>query len=144
MKDTSRIAPFATFKENGKFILELAKKYDETTWLFKPHPRFKFALLINNVMTEDDINKYYNEWLKIGRIYDKGNYFDIFKTSDLLITDSISFRAEYLPTLKPIICPTKHGSCKMNLLGKKIIELKNINKLKKSKWAFHTFLFFSA
>ena len=113
---------FATFKENGKFILELAKKYDETTWLFKPHPRFKFALLINNVMTEDDINKYYNEWLKIGRIYDKGNYFDIFKTSDLLITDSISFRAEYLPTLKPIICPTKHGSCKMNLLGKKIIE----------------------
>ena len=74
------------------------------------------------MMTEDDINKYYNEWLKIGRIYDKGNYFDIFKTSDLLITDSISFRAEYLPTLKPIICPTKHGSCKMNLLGKKIIE----------------------
>ncbi len=113
----------ATFKENWQFILELAKKNPQTSWIFKPHPRFKFALLINNIMTEEEIDNYYKEWATIGNVYEKGNYFDIFKSSDLLITDCVSFRAEYLPSKKPIICPVKDGSMSFNDTGKKIMSV---------------------
>lgn len=94
---------FATFKQNGKFILDYAKRHPETTWIFKPHPRFKYALLKNNVMTEAEIEDYYGEWEAIGKIHTTGNYFEIFKTSDLLLTDCCSFLAEYMPSTKPIV-----------------------------------------
>lgn len=112
----------ATFQNNGQFILNLAKQHPETTWVFKPHPRFKNALFVNNIMTKVEIDKYYNEWEKIGNIYDKGNYFDIFKSSDLMITDCDSFRAEYLPTTKPIINIIRDDSISLNLMGEKIVS----------------------
>ena len=108
---------FATFMQNYRFILELAQKHPETQWVFKPHPRLKYALLRNNLMSEQEINDYYSEWEKIGVIYDTGDYFGIFKTSDLMITDSISFLAEYLPSKKPLIRLMNPKSAKMNKLG---------------------------
>ncbi len=93
----------ATFRKNGTDILNFAKTHPDISWVFKPHPRFKYALFRNKIMTSEEIDCYYNEWKKIGYIADTGDYFDIFKTSDLLITDSISFLAEYMTTSKPII-----------------------------------------
>lgn len=113
----------ATFKENGRFILELAKRHPETTWLFRPHPRLRYALVMNHIMTKSEMEKYYDEWKKIGSIYEDGNYFDVFRSSDLLITDCSSFRAEYLPTLKPTICLIKGDSCGHNFIGKKIMSV---------------------
>ena len=113
---------FATFKDNGHFMLEFAKLHPETTWVFKPHPRFKFALIKNNIMTEQEVDKYYDEWLKIGKICTQGDYFDIFKTSDLMITDCCSFLGEYLPTLKPIIRLTIQNSMQLNNFGETIVN----------------------
>ena len=47
-------------------------------------------------------------------------YFDIFKTSDLMITDCCSFLAEYLPTEKPLIRLINRKSKPLNFLGDKI------------------------
>ncbi len=111
----------ATFRDNGNFILNLAKtNLDTTTWIFKPHPRLKYALLINKIMTEREIDAYYNEWDRIGKVYSHGNYFDIFKTSDLMITDCCSFLGEYLPSKKPIIQLVNPDHSEFNSLGKKI------------------------
>lgn len=112
----------ATFKKNGKFILKYAKTHPETTWVFKPHPRLKYALLRNKIMSEDEINKYYDSWQRIGNVIEDGNYFDLFKTSDLMITDCCSFLAEYLPTDKPIIRLTINNKTNFNSLGKLINE----------------------
>lgn len=68
----------ATFRENGRFILELAKKFPQTTWVFKPHPDFKMMVLDAGIMAEKEIEEYFDEWRKIGRVYTQGNYFDIF------------------------------------------------------------------
>lgn len=111
---------FATFKENGKFIQELAKSHPETTWIFKPHPRFAYALLQNNIMTEDEINEYYKTWNEIGNIYTSGKYFDIFKSSDLMITDCCSFLGEYLPSEKPLIRLLNPNAMKLNSFGEKL------------------------
>jgi len=94
---------FATFKWNGKFILEWAKAHPEFKWVFKPHPRFKVAIIENNIMTKQEIENYYSEWAKIGQIYNDGSYFDLFKNSKCLITDCGSFLTEYLPTKQPVI-----------------------------------------
>ena len=94
----------ATFKENGKFILELAKKHPETEWIFRPHPVFADRLLLYNIMTKEEIIQYYSEWEKIGIISkNTDNYYEQFLSSDCLITDCISFLSEYLPTGKPVI-----------------------------------------
>lgn len=93
----------ATFKENGKFILELAKKYPETEWIFRPHPAFIDRLIKHSIMTMKEIEDYYKEWGTIGSISIGGNYFEIFSGSDCLITDCISFLSEYAPTAKPIL-----------------------------------------
>jgi len=112
----------ATFKDNGKFILELAKNNPQTTWILKPHPRFKYALLRNNIMTEKEIEEYYHEWEQIGTIYEKGEYGFIFKDSDLMITDCCSFLMEYLLTEKPLIRLVNSHSVKLNEIGEKIMS----------------------
>ncbi len=112
----------ATFKKNGKFILELAKKYPQTTWIFKPHPRLKYAILRNNLMDEKELKNYYNEWLNIGNIYEQGDYTNIIMTSDLMITDCCSFLVEYLFTQKPLIRLENHNAVKLTDLGNKIIK----------------------
>lgn len=93
----------ATFKEDGRFILDLAKSHPDTEWIFRPHPVFKDRILKNSIMSEEEINNYYKEWEKIGSISTGGNYYEMFLSSDLLITDCISFLSEYAPTLKPVL-----------------------------------------
>lgn len=120
--EAKSILRFATFKKNGKFIQELAEKHPETTWIFKPHPRFPVALEKDNVMTKSEIDEYYDKWAQIGNIYDKGDYFDIFKSSDLLITDCCAFLVEYLPSGKPTIRMVNPDSIKLNKYGESIVE----------------------
>lgn len=94
---------YATFQWNGEYILNWAKKHPNLNWVFKPHPRFKYALINNKIMTEDEVEQYYNEWKNIGTCYYDGSYFDLFKNSKCLITDCGSFLIEYLPTKQPVI-----------------------------------------
>lgn len=112
----------ATFRQNGKFILELAKSHPETTWVFKPHPRFKHSVLRTKTMTQEEIDNYYDEWARIGTIYEQGDYINLFRTSDLMITDGCSFLAEYLPTQKPLIRLVNNKGVNLSKLGKLITK----------------------
>lgn len=112
----------ATFHKNGQLILDLAKQNPQTTWVFKPHPAFKLEILKNNIMSEEELNNYFAEWENVGKVYTQGDYFDIFKSSDLMITDCCSFLAEYLPTGKPVIRPLRDGNIRLNSLGEKVVE----------------------
>lgn len=97
------ILKWGTWEWNGQHILNLAKENQDTTeWIFKPHPRFKLELS-RLLKSETKAQQYYDSWSRIAQIYDKGNYFDIFKTADLMISDCGSFKFEWLPTNKPYI-----------------------------------------
>lgn len=111
-----------TFAKNGKTILDLAKNHPDTTWIFKPHPDFKRSVIEEGILTKAEAEEYFKEWEKIGKIYLKGNYFDIFKTSDMLITDCCSFLGEYLPTEKPVIRLTRSDSKPLNKLGERVVD----------------------
>lgn len=92
----------ATFKENGQFILELAKSHPDTEWIFRPHPLFFDRIIKNSIMTKEEINQYYKEWENIGRVSLGGNYYEMLAATDVMITDCISFLAEYAPTGNPV------------------------------------------
>ena len=69
-------------------------------------------------MTESEIDRYYDEWAKVGLVYDQGDYFGIFKNSDALITDSSSFLSEYLPTKMPVIHLISENMVAQNSISK--------------------------
>ena len=95
---------WGTFGWNGRELLEWAKAHPETEWIFKPHPQFHFSIINeSNIMNESELDEYYAGWNTVGAIYTQGDYFDIFRTADLLITDCGSFLTEWLPTEKPCI-----------------------------------------
>ena len=71
-------------------------------------------------MSEEEINNYYKEWKNIGSIYTKGNYLDLFRSSDLMITDGCSFLAEYLPSKMPLVRLVNKAGADLNEVGNKL------------------------
>ncbi|MDR1232767.1 MAG: hypothetical protein LBJ75_00675 [Puniceicoccales bacterium] len=112
----------ATFPQNGRFMLNLADMYPQTTWAIKPHPGFDQHVVADGIMTQQELDEYYAAWEKYGTVVKEGDYFDLFKTSDCLITDCISFLADYFPSGKPVFHLRRNDQSKeFNDFGKDII-----------------------
>lgn len=116
------ILKIGTFDKTGEKILEFAKKHNEYNWIFKPHPVLKNELTNDKKFGAKYVEKYYSEWAKIGKVYEQGEYFDLFNSSDLLITDCSAFLLEYMPTLRPIIRLENLKSTKLNKFGELIVS----------------------
>ncbi len=112
----------SNFEECYEFMLDFAKNHSEYTFILKPHPALKSTVISTNLMTEKDFESYLNEWKNLPNtnLYEEGMYFDIFKTSDLLITDCSSFLAEYFPTQKPIILQDRKNRAPFDNFGRKL------------------------
>jgi len=113
---------FATFKWNGKFILEYAKSHPEFKFVFKPHPQLKTRLIHRKIMTEQEVNEYFEEWKKIAVFCDDADYYELFKKSQLMITDCSSFLGEYFPSTHPVINLKNKNSIGLNPFGKAITD----------------------
>lgn len=115
---------YATFDWSGDFLLSYAKANAETEWVFKPHPRLRHTLFSELSWTKERIDKYFRAWIDLPNTttYAEGDYFDLFMSSDALITDCGSFLAEYLYTRKPIILLVNPQSVGYNDIGKLIVK----------------------
>lgn len=94
---------YSTFLETGRVILKFAKDHPEINWAFKPHPTLRLALLWSKAWSQDEVEKYYNEWAEVGEVCATGSYLELFAKSRAMITDCGSFLTEYACTGKPII-----------------------------------------
>lgn len=92
---------FSCFLMYCDFMLELAEKYNEKVqFVFRPHPELRNRL--KNVWDEEKIENYYNKWkLLYNGSFHKGNYVDLFFSSDAIIHDCGSYIQEYLFMNKP-------------------------------------------
>lgn len=99
----NNILQLSTFLENGREILEYAKKHREFNWIFKPHPVLYTALVGKNIWTKQMTDEYYGEWNKLGKICTTSDYMDLFSSADIMITDCGSFLPEFGATGKPLI-----------------------------------------
>lgn len=113
---------YATFEWNGDYILEYAKKHPEFNWVFKPHPILKGTLVETGIWTQERVDRYYEEWAKIGIKYEGADYLDLFKQSKCLITDCGSFLAEYMPTKNPVILLRSDKATPFNFLAQKVTK----------------------
>lgn len=129
---------FSAFLWSGKHILDLAKKHRNFKWIFKPHPFFREKLVKNGIMTPEEAENYFYEWRDVGEIHIGSGYHDIFSSSRLLITDSISFLAEYFPTKNPVFFLRSHDQVDdFTDVGSKIV--KNYYHLRKSDDIYYLF-----
>lgn len=134
----SSLLKFGTFQWNGIFMLEFAKNHPEMDFIFKPHPVLRNSLVKFGLMNSDERDEYFMQWdnLPNTKIYDKGDYFDIFKSSDGMITDCNSFLLEYLPTQKPVLHLLNKSSVGHNKFGEKITKgyykIRNTEQLQKT------------
>ena len=115
---------FGTFNWNYKFFFDYAKNHPEFEFILKPHPSLKREIVKRKLMSFSDMQSYFKGWdeLENAAVDESGNYLDMFRTSDLLITDCNSFLFEYLPSKKPVIQLINPKSKGHNEFGKKIIE----------------------
>lgn len=104
---------FSTFASNYKFMLELARKYqEETVWVFKPHPQLKYKAIKAGIFQDlESWNEYEKKWrsLKNVDVLEEGEYYGLFLKSDAMIMDSISFLAEYLYVDRPLLFLQREG-----------------------------------
>lgn len=116
------ILKFGTFDKYYKFFLNFAISNPEIEFVFKPHPNLKKEIIKEKLMTEKDAENYYSQWANHPNthLYENGNYFDCFKTSDMMITDCNSFLTEYLPTQKPLLQLISKESKGLNKYGEEI------------------------
>jgi len=117
---------FSTFDENYRTIFEYAKSHPDTTsWIIRPHPHLKKETVNTGLFrNEDEYEDYLDKWdqLPNAKAVRDGPYFDIFKTSDGMIVDSVSFLAEYQYVGKPLLlltCPSQE----FNEFGLKLKEI---------------------
>ncbi|MBQ8668144.1 CDP-glycerol glycerophosphotransferase family protein [bacterium] len=113
---------FATFQWNGKYILEYAKEHPEFKFVFKPHPQLKTRMIKRKIMSEKEVDNYFEEWKKIAVFCNDADYYDLFKKSRLMITDCSSFLGEYFPTKNPVINLKNKNSIKFNPFGQAITD----------------------
>jgi hypothetical protein len=127
---------YATFTWNGNQMLEYARLNPNIYFIFKPHPRLRYSLISSGLMESVEVEKYYDNWSRLdnSQVYDAGEYFDLFNCSDVMITDSGSFLAEYLLTERPIILPINPKSKGYNKFGAELVksyyQVNDFNQLK--------------
>lgn len=110
--NTNSAINFSTFLSYFTEILSLVKRNpDKFEFIMRPHPALK-SQCTKVGFTEDVYNAYMDEWNKLpnASIVRDGNYLDLFKTSDAIILDSLSFISEYMLTGKPMCFLSKFSS----------------------------------
>jgi len=116
----------STFDINYRMIIEIARKYqNQIRWILKPHPMMAARCIEAGIFENyEKYQEYLDEWknLRNAMVVSEGDYFDLFKMSDGMITDSISFLAEYQFTGKPLLL-LESGLLKYNEFGDSVKEI---------------------
>ena len=119
-------AKHSTFDLNYKMMLDIAKKSKETvSWVIRLHPMMAESCIRHRIFKNlDEWNHYINEWnsLENASVSMNGSYEAIFKTSDGMIMDSVSFLPSYQYTKKPLLLLTRKTQ-EFNKLGRMLKEV---------------------
>ncbi len=111
---------FSTFASNYMQMLSVAKATKDTvSWVIRLHPAMIDSCISQGVFANlEEWNSYIEKWEKLENVMVSmhEDYSDIFKTSDGMIMDSISFLPVYQYVHKPLLLLTQKTQ-KMNYLG---------------------------
>lgn len=110
------VMTYSTFDKNYMFFYKFAKNNPDIEWVLRPHPLLKEILSeintymkIEGIADENFVEDYFFKWnsLPNARVHEDFEYVDLFATADAMITDCVSFKAEYLFANKPGLILTR-------------------------------------
>lgn len=119
--ETSEVV-FSSFYRLFEFFYKLLQSRKDIYLMIKPHPGLWPNLVKQKIMTNEEINSLKQRFKQLPNceFYESPGYLPYFLFSDAMITDSISFISEYLPTKKPLLFITKNNKHKFNEYGEMI------------------------
>jgi hypothetical protein len=112
---------FGHFTKQRMPMLNYAKAHPEIDFVFRPHPFLLGTLTGRDLMTVEELDHWRAEWDALPNTYTDidGPFTSLALAADALITDGVSFIAEYpLVTRKPAIFWEKPGHWEFSELGK--------------------------
>ena len=105
------------------YFYNYAKTHNDVEVIVKPHPNLFNGLTQSKYITPskaDSMIAAINS-LPNASVYMGGNYIDLFKTADLIVNNSISFLAEWLPSEKPMIFFDTERKFELNEMAESIL-----------------------
>ena len=111
---------FGMFVQSYKQMLQLAKKYPNVQFILRPHPFLFGTLTERKVIKSSVLDQWLSEWNQLAntKINLKASFVKQFASTDLLLTDGISFLAEYpLITSKAAVFLENPNHWQFNTLG---------------------------
>jgi len=111
---------FGMFAQMYQQMLEFAIRHPEVDIVLRPHPFLFGTLQDRGVLTAVELEQWLQDWhdLPNTAINIDGSYASLFRATDLLVTDGISFLGEYpLVTGKPTVFLENEGHWEFSPLG---------------------------
>lgn len=111
---------FSTFSDIYEDMYEFACDNPNIEIVLRPHPALTDTMNNSGLISKSKLEDYYNRFNALSNCYvDLGQeYIGLFKFSDILITDGVSFLFEYIITGKPIIHTDSRKHIGFNEYGK--------------------------
>ena len=107
------------------YFIKYLELHKDVELIIKPHPNLFNGLIGSKYLTkaqaDDLITKV--DAMPNASFYTGGDYIDLFRTADLIVNNSISFLAEWLPTEKPMIFIDTERKFELNETATKILEV---------------------
>ena len=115
---------FSNFFKYFEYFVDFAQRHPDVELVMRPHPDLFEHMVAVGLKTRAEADAYRNRFnsLPNGQVYEGSEIFTMFRQSDALILDSISFLAEYLPAGKPICFLDSARRQRLNPMGEKLLH----------------------
>lgn len=115
---------FSNFFSYYETFIRIAGDHPELEIVLRPHPAL-FTFMVNSGMkTSHEAQEYKARFERLpnGRVYDDADYISLFRQSDAIILDSISFVGAYAPTGNPVCFLESPFRTRLNSIGERLLH----------------------
>lgn len=115
---------FSTFFAYYETFWKLAKEHPDLEIVMRPHPELFNLMISSGLKTQQEAMAYRRrfEALPNGWICDDADYISLFRQSDAIVLDSISFIGAYAPTGKPLCFLESMKRDRLNAIGERLLH----------------------
>ncbi|MUG81681.1 hypothetical protein [Commensalibacter melissae] len=114
---------FGLFTEVYKDMIRWVRLNEEIEMVLKPHPALFSTLIDNKLVLKEELDSFIKEWMLLpnATIIEGGDYGALMAASDMMITDGVSFLAEYsIFWQKPLVFLENKKHAPFNEMGELI------------------------
>ncbi len=115
---------FGTFHTTFKSVLKFAEENPDCYFVYREHHVLYDSLLRLGLFTKNEIDEFLASWNELENTeFDRDpSYIDSFSDSDLLLTDGVSFLAEYQVTKNPVVFIERDDHIPFTLVGERVMQ----------------------